>query len=305
MKMTMKINPLATAMICTLAVPAVNAFGQTTGVSHPSEVVVTTSSQDDAPVLKTRTTIAAPARVTIETKPSAATAMAAPETAKVDSARGASTPEVYGPFISLVPMTPRADVDANVVTEIAGPANQLPIGTLVKTRMGQDLSTLATVEGTIFTAALTEAVERNGRVLLPAGSLLSGRVTDVHGGRRISGAASIHLQPTTVTLPDGTKYSLHAQVIDTNLLQAVKVDREGTIVRRDHPKEALAVLSLTAGSGAAAGGIIGGVPGALIGAAAGAGVSTALWLKQDRQTNVPVNAQVVFALTSPMVVGGQ
>ena len=296
---------LTTAMMVTLAVPAVDAIGQRTGVSHPSEVTVTTSSQEDAPVLKTRTTIAAPATVTVETKPSAAISAASTDNSNGASTKETYTQETYGPFISLVPMAPRTDVDANVVTQIAGPANQLPIGTLVKTRMGQDLSTLATVEGTIFTAALTEPVERDGRVLLPAGSLLSGRVTDVHGGRRISGAASIHLQPMTVTLPDGTKYNLHAQVIDTNLLQAVKVDREGTIVRRDHPKEMLAVLSLTAGSGAAAGGIIGGVPGALIGAAAGAGVSTALWLKQDRQTNVPVNAQIIFALTSPMMVGGQ
>lgn len=293
----------ATAMMAVLVAPAADAIAQRTGVSHPDEVVVTTSPaggyEADAPVLKTRTTVSAPATVVVETKPSGAVSVATMGTAKEASAN-----ETYGPFVSLVPMTTHADVDGDVVTRIAGPANQLPVGTLVKTRMGQELSTLGTAEGTMFTAALTEAVERDGRVLLPVGSLLSGRVTDVHGGRRISGAASIHLQPMTVTLPDGTKYDVRAQVIDTNLMQSVKVDREGTIVRRDHPKEALAVLSLTTGSGAAAGGVIAGVPGALIGAAAGAGVSTALWLKQDRQTSMPVNTQVVFALTSPMVVGG-
>ena len=40
-------------------------------------------------------------------------------------------------------------------------------------------------------------------------------MTEVHGGRRISGGALLHLEPRNVTLPDGTHYIVHAQLIDT------------------------------------------------------------------------------------------
>lgn len=203
---------------------------------------------------------------------------------------------------------PAADAtpfDEGVVTRIAGPANQLPNGTLLKVKMREELSTTATAAGQVFHAELTEAVTRDGRTLLPAGSVISGEVTEVHGGKRISGAASLRLQPVQITLPDGTKYAVVGQVIDTNLYHSTKVDREGTIIRRDHAGETAAVFALSTGSGAAAGGLLGGVPGALIGGGIGAGVSTAMWLKMDRQTELPAGTRVVFALTSPMVVGGQ
>jgi hypothetical protein len=148
-----------------------------------------------------------------------------------------------------------------------------------------------------------EPLMRDGRVLIPAGAVIRGKVTEVHGGKRISGKAGIHLQPIAVMMPDGTSMGLHAQVIDTNLYGSTVVDNEGTILHRDHKKEEAGVLALTTGSGAAAGAMVGGVPGALIGAGLGAGVSTVLWLKQDRQAEIPRNTQVTFELTRPMVLG--
>ena len=287
-----------------LTVPAAAGLSQATGVSHPDEVKITTSVEGSgeaaerqsaipyttstAPVLKTRTVDAT------EMSERSKAALCAADTA-VERTAG-----TRGDAGLSVP----ADVDAGIVTRMDGPANQLPTGTLMKVKMGQGFSTVSTVAGTSFSAELMEAVERDGRVLLPIGSVLWGRVTDVHGGKRISGAASLHLQPTAITLPNGSKYAVRAQVIDSDLHRATKVDREGTIVRRDHSKETLAVMTMTTGSGAAAGALLGGVPGALIGAGVGAGVSTAVWLKQDHQTGIPVNTRVVFELTSPMVVGG-
>jgi hypothetical protein len=47
---------------------------------------------------------------------------------------------------------------------------------------------------------------------------------------------------------------------------------------------------------------MGGVPGAVIGAGVGAGVSTVLWLKQDRQAQLPKDLGLVFSLTEPMSI---
>ena len=124
----------------------------------------------------------------------------------------------------------------------------------------------------------------------------------VRGGKRIGGPAAIKLDPETVTLPDGTLYALHAQAIDTDRWDAMKVDSEGDIERRDHPNKTAAEISLAAGGGLATGAVLGGVPGAVIGAGVGAGVGTVVWLKSDRQAELHKNLGVVFSLTAPMSV---
>ncbi len=68
------------------------------------------------------------------------------------------------------------------------------------------LSTSETRVGDTFLAALTRPVTQHGEVLLPIGSQIRGRISEVHGGRRITGRASIRLQPESVTLPDGSTH---------------------------------------------------------------------------------------------------
>ncbi len=276
---------------------ATGARAQMSGVSHPDEVIeiapdpapaapppAAKPSAYGAPVVHAYEAPAAPVPVAYAAAPSAPVA---------------PRPMGMGPAAN----TP--DIDANVVTEVDGPHNRLPEGTLLKMRLHQTLSTLETKPGANFDGELFEPVVWDGKVLLPVGTLVAGRVTEVRGGHRISGAASIHLLPTSLTLPDGTHYTLRAQVIDTDMYKLVKVDREGTISRRDHPKETLAVLGGVTGSGAVAGAVFGGAPGALIGAGIGAGVSTAWWLKQDRQTALPADTKIIFSLTNSLTIGAE
>jgi hypothetical protein len=196
----------------------------------------------------------------------------------------------------------KADPDAGIVTHVFSRPGEIPEGTLVKARLREDLSTLTTKPGTKFTAEVTEPVMRDGVVIVPAGSVLDGWVTWVRGGRRIGGPAAIHLEPRTITLPDGTQDFLHARVIDTDRWDSTKVDDEGTILRRDSAKKTVAAMSLAAGGPLAAGAVIGGVPGALIGAGVGAGAGTVVWLKQDRQAELPKDLGLVFSLTEPMSI---
>ena len=167
--------------------------------------------------------------------------------------------------------------------------------------MVDGVSTESTVAGTKFTASIVEPVEKGGRVIIPVGSVLDGQVTEVHSGRRISGGALMHLEPRNITLPDGTHYVVHAQLIDT-ARSDFKVDDEGTLKKREHPKETLAVMGLATGSSAVAGAMIGGGVGAVVGAGIGAGVSTLMWLKQDRQATLDKDSRLVFMLTTPMIL---
>lgn len=287
---------LATAALLAFATSA--AVAQTSGVSHPDESVIQQAPIQNPPAQNTpvqNVPAAAPAEtVYLPYNPG--------KTEPVLSA-AASTNEIAPPTTATLARRntePLPDPDAGIVTRVPGPSNELPLGTLLQVRMIEGLSTKATTAGSRFDATLAEAVLRDGQVMLPVGTILSGRVTEVHGGRRISGAASLLLQPQILTLPDGTHYTIHGQVIDTNLYNSTKVDREGKIVRRDHPKETLAVLGGTTGSAAAAGAVFGGGAGALIGAGVGAGISTAWWLKQDRQTALPPETKLTISLTAPL-----
>ncbi|MBB5338466.1 hypothetical protein [Tunturiibacter gelidoferens] len=273
-----------------LVLAAAPAFSQSamTGVSHPDSAVIT-STEETTP----QTPIA---------KPSADVPEVAPSSPAVE----------YGPYVpykgatvggssAVVNETAADDSDAMIVTSVPEREGTLREGTLLKVRIGETLATDKTVAGTRFSATVTEAIERNGRVIIPVGSILEGRVTEVRGGRRISGAALMHLETNDVTLPDGTHYIVHAQLIDTGKGE-FNVNNEGTLKRKDHPKETLAIVGGVTGAGAVTGAMIGGGVGAVVGAGIGAGVSTVMWLKQDRQATLPKDELLVFSLTTPMVL---
>ncbi len=282
-------------------VPAASVFAQATGISHPETVPDQpfTTQEAAAPPIASQTSNQA------AYQPQAAPTLQ-PRIPGASLNHSDYPPVPYSPTAVTVIATPVAssshgyDPDANIVTRVEGPANQLPAGTFLKTRIGQDVSTDTTAEGTSFSATLTEPVLREGRVLLPAGSLVTGRVTEVHAGKRISGPAAIHLQPQTVTLPDGTRMKLVAQVIDTSLIHSSKVDEEGTIHSRETSAVQKGAFALATGSAAVVGAVVAGPVGALVGAGIGAGVSTVVWLRADQHTTLPANTGIVFSLLQPL-----
>jgi hypothetical protein len=292
------------------------AQAQLTGVSHPPDPSAITTSQDpgyttpvNPPVAKSSADIPATAPTTVYGPyvpyhtPGTAVADAPVSPAAYDPDANIVTAETAGREQRHLLSDQNAsanDPDAGIVTHVASLPGELPDGTLLKAKLQQELSTMTTQPGTKFSAEVTEPVMRDGRVIVPEGAMLEGRVTWVRGGKRIGGPASIHLEPRTVTLPDGSMYYLHARVIDTNAWDNTKVDDEGTIMRRDYGKKTFAAISLAAAGPMAAGAVIGGVPGAVIGAGVGAGVGTVIWLKQDRQAVLPKELGLVFSLTEPM-----
>jgi len=261
---------------------------QTSGVSRPDPAVITSDDATPRPAAA---------------KPSAAT----PATATTAT-------EVYGPYVPYTgPKVANAAVathampaqedplDAMIVTSVPEREGTLHEGTLLKTKMLETISTEKTLRGARFTAEVTEPIERNGRVIIPVGSIVEGQVTEVRGGRRITGGAALHLETRDVLLPDGTHYVVHAQVVGAGRNE-FKVTDEGTLKKKDHPKETLAVMGGVTGAAAVTGAVIGGGVGAAVGAGIGAGVSTVIWLKQDRQATLEKNVPLVFSLTTAMVL---
>ncbi len=192
--------------------------------------------------------------------------------------------------------------DDGIVLAVPTRPHELNQGTLLHARLREGLNTERTAEGSVFTAELTADAGHSGEVMLPAGSLIRGHVTSIHGGKRITGGAAMHLRPESISLPDGTLYRLDAQVTDLNSTQDLRVNDEGTIVLRSHPKEAAAVVGGVTATAAVTGAVIGGGIGAGVGAIVGAGVATAVYLKREVQEVIPADTDIIFALGQPLVV---
>lgn len=204
------------------------------------------------------------------------------------------------PRLTMRPLRPRADSDQQIVTSVLSAPNQLPEGTIVKVLLDQQLSTATTQPGALFSARVMENVSKDGRVVIPMGAKLVGRVLSVSEGRRFRGTASIRLRPDEVDLPNGGKFFLHAEVYDMSSRRSNKTDTEGNIVSKDNGKKTFVEGAISAGGTAVTGAMIAGVPGAIVGAAAGAGIVTAHWLLENHQAVLPKNSEVVFGLTEPM-----
>lgn len=258
--------------------PSHDAAQATAAPAYENSFPATESSPPAEPELHTHTMAVTPA-----TEPAVVAPVNTLQSAPVQTA-SAAEPNTDGDIVLSVPTVPF----------------QVARGALLHMRLREALDTRSTADGSTFTAELLDNVGQPGAVLLPAGSLVRGRVLAVHGGRRISGRASMRLQPETISLPDGTLYHISAQLTDLNSMQNVRVTSEGAVVLRTHPKETAAVLGGVTGTAALTGALVGGGVGAAVGAVAGAGVATVIWLKRDVQENLPAGTDLIFAMEEPL-----
>jgi hypothetical protein len=300
---------------CIFAAPAY-AQDDRTGVSHPADTVITTDSDtpEAAPVKPAKPSAGIPmtkpsqevygAYVPYHAPGTPAPAAVTSSDAAFDADANIVTAETAGRADRrlLSDAVNSKDPDAGIVTSVPSRPGELSEGTLIKAKLQETISTMSTVAGTKFAATVSEPLMKDGKVIVPVGSVLEGKVTMVRSGKRISGGAAIHLEPRSITLPDGGVYIVQARVIDTADWDDTKVDEEGTVLRKENAKKNWAVMGLATGGPMAAGAMLGGVPGAVIGAGVGAGVGTIVWLKQDRQAELPKDLGLVFSLTEPMSI---
>jgi hypothetical protein len=263
------------------------------GVSEPpaSDVITTTEQAPDVPVVVTR-----PAPAPVPVAPPAP--VAAPVVSSNPDEGIIETP-LHAPSAEASFDASTDNLDSGIVTYVPGPANAMPEGTVFKVRMLQDIDAGTVTPGTPFRAQLTQDIERNGKIVVPVGSELHGRVVYAYSGRRLNGGSVIHLRPDEFVLPDGTRYHLHAEVIDT-FGSDTKAKGEGNIVANQHGRRTAVELGMGAGSGAIIGAAVGGGVGAVVGTAVGAGVVTAHWLLTNWSADLPAESTVVFSLTDPM-----
>lgn len=275
------------------------------GVSRPpaDDAIVTT---EDHPVSIARPAAAVSASAAVKTSPAQAAPSPSKSQADPDADIVTAVPQSAVPAGTATARagtpalhTRSADPDADIVQVAPPRAGELAEGTPIRVRIQQSISTSDTEKGFPFSAIVMAPVTQGGKVVIPMGSEIRGRVVSVSSGKAIGGKATIRLRPDVVVLPDGSRYLIHAQVIDSQGTDT-RADGEGTITNKSHVKKDAVLYGAAAGTGALVGAKVAGGAGALVGTAIGAGIVTAHLLMQTHQAELPRDSVLVFGLTEPL-----
>ena len=202
------------------------------------------------------------------------------------TARKSTPASTTSPRVSVIPEE-RARVEEPVVrtdrtrerdpwatTGDPGPRREeIPAGTSLTLILETPLSTATSREGEAVTARIERAVSEDGRVVLPGGSVLRGRVTEVDPSGRVHGRAHLAVKWDQITVRGVTR---SIQTSD------VAMTAEG-----NHGRDAKIIGGSTA-AGAIIGGIVNGGSGAKKGAIIGAGAGTgAVLINKGSEVEMP------------------
>lgn len=142
-------------------------------------------------------------------------------------------------------------------------------GESFRVRMEETINSKTARVGDKFTARVTEPVySSTGVVVIPVGSIVTGRVDSVTAAKKGGDPGSISASFIEVKLPNGTRRAINGSLTDLDTKKA-KSDNEGTASGDDRKNDKIIYGGGGAAGGAILGGAVGGGKGAIIGAILG------------------------------------
>jgi hypothetical protein len=215
-------------------------------------------------------------------------AAAAPEPA------AAPTP---APPAAPAPDAPAAKPDAATPNKI-----ELPVGTRLPLVLHNGISTRTAQVGDPVYFETLFPVMKDGRVIIPAGSYVSGEVTESKRPGRVKGRGEIAIRLMTLILPNAYMVSFAGAPSNASTGGNESMDSEGRIKGDTDKGTDIGTVAKTTGAGAGIGAIAGrSATGAGIGAGVGAAVGlAAILLTRGPEAELPRGTTLDAVLGRPM-----
>lgn len=191
---------------------------------------------------------------------------------------------------------------------VAGPAAnqkqiQVPVGTHLPLVLHNGISTRNAKPGDPVYLETVYPILVGDRIVIPAGTYVSGEITDAKRPGRVKGRGEIMLRLTNMILPNGYSVSLLATPNDANGGGADTVDKEGKIKSNTNKSGDAKTIGETTAGGATIGAITDGAKGAGIGAGVGAAVGlAAVMLTRGPEVNLPRGSSLDVVLDRPILL---
>jgi len=164
----------------------------------------------------------------------------------------------------------------------------IPAGTNVVARLGSTLSSKSTQTGQTFTGTLANGIASKGKVVIPAGSGVTGVVSEAKSAGKFKGEAILAIRLTSVNVK--------------GVPMNVSTD-EYVVTQKGKGKRSAVVIAGGTGAGALIGGLAGGGKGALIGGLVGAGAGTAgAAFTGNKELTIPAESAVSFTTSSSLTI---
>jgi hypothetical protein len=192
--------------------------------------------------------------------------------------------------------TPITSVDGRIT---------VPSGTQIPLVLKQGISTKNAKPGDAVYAETAFPITLNDKVVIPAGTYVQGRISDVKRAGRVKGRAELLMHFTTLVYPSGYTALLPGAVENMPGSEKQSVNGEEGKIKQDGDKlKDLGTIAKTAGVGAGIGGLASesakGVGiGGLAGAAAGLGYAL---LTRGADVQLPVGTSVQMVLQRPLIL---
>jgi hypothetical protein len=168
-------------------------------------------------------------------------------------------------------------------------------------RMNQTLNSEISHVGDRFTSTVVTPVYAGGAEVVPAGSVVEGRVTSVNSSRTRGRVGQIAVAFDSLVLPTGKKIALDGALTELQDDRSSTVDGENEVSGHSSDKRNVAYIGGGTAGGALLGGIIGGGKGAGIGAAIGAGAGVAgVLLTKGQKAELRRGTEIGMTTTRPI-----
>ena len=183
----------------------------------------------------------------------------------------------------------------------------VPAGTQIPLKLAQGISTKSAKVGDAVYAETVFPVAENDHILIPAGTYVQGRISEIKRPGRVKGRAEFLMHFTTMIFHSGYTVMLPGAVENVPGADQQRIKGpEGTIQQEGTKGKDAGTVAKTAGVGASVGSIAGrSIKGAGIGGAAGAAAGlAAVMLSRGPDINLPPGTSVLIVLERPLSLEG-